>query len=314
MSASGLVRALGALGVAATLGLGTMPAFAQPAASGGCSTIDFSLANPTPGARVEAGANIFQGVAMATNAPNGANGVDRVDFFLGSRDEGGIIVGSAVPAMTTGPFGPGSFQATVDFSNVSTGSNDLWAYAHNSISGQQAVISMPIAIGEDASRAFVTQPTPDSLQMMCIGSAAGVNQTGVTSTTQPPATTPAPPTTTTTAPTGTIGVGTTQTMVLEVGNPSPGDTIHVGAYNIIGRAFDKAATTGSGIDRIEVFLDNRDAGGLFLGTGTMMNNNLWSAMIDIPNNQTGLHTLTFYAHSAVSGAELVVEVPVTVAQ
>jgi hypothetical protein len=102
-------------------------------------------------------------------------------------------------------------------------------------------------------------------------------------------------------------------MVLEVGNPSPGDTIHVGAYNIIGRAFDKTATTGSGIDRIDVFLDSRDAGGMFLGAGTMMNNNLWSATIDIPKNQTGLHTLTFYAHSSVSGAELVVSVPVTVA-
>lgn len=311
-SASGLVRAIGALSVAATLGLGTLPAFAQsmPSTSGGCGTIQFQLANPTPGSRVEAGSDIIQGVAMATNAPSGANGIDHVDFFLGSRDEGGVSLGSAVPGMTAGPMGPGSFQATLDFPTNQIGGHDLWAYAHSSVTGQESVISVPIAIGEDSTKAFVTPPAADSQQMMCLGSANGTNQTGVTSTTQPATTTS---TTTTSTTTSTSGVANSQTMTLEVGNPSPGDTIHVGAYNIIGRALDRSATSGSGIDRIDVFLDNRDQGGMFLGTGSVLNNNLWSATISIPNNQTGLHSLTFYAHSAISGAEISTTVPVTVA-
>ena len=314
-SGSGLVRALGALSVAAALGVGALPAFAQsapPASSGGCGTIDFQLANPTPGSRVEAGSDIVQGVAMATNAPGGATGIDHVDFFLGSRDEGGVSLGSAVPGMTAGPFGPGSFQATVDFPTSQIGEHDLWAYAHSSVTGQESVISVPIAIGEDTTKAFATQPAPDSGQMMCLGAANGTNQTSVTSTTAPStSTTATQPATTTTA--STTGMASAQMLTLEVGNPSPGDTIHVGAYNIIGRALDKSAMSGSGIDRVDVFLDNRDQGGMFLGTGSIVNNNLWSATVTIPNNQTGLHNLTFYAHSSVSGAELSVTVPVTVA-
>jgi hypothetical protein len=33
----------------------------------------------------------------------------------------------------------------------------------------------------------------------------------------------------------------------------------------------------------------------------------------LPNNQLGLHTLSFYAHSTVNGQETLVSVPVTVA-
>jgi hypothetical protein len=317
-SASGLVRVFGALSVAATLGLGSMPVFAQstPTNSGSCASIEFQLANPTPGSRVEAGSEIIQGVAMAANAPNGPSGIDRVDFFLGSRDAGGINLGTAVPGMTAGPFGPGSFQATVDFPTNLTGGHDLWAYAHSSVTGQEAVISEPVAVGVDTSKAFVTPPAPDSQQMMCLGSANGTNQT--TTTPMPPSTTTTsmPSTTTTTTTTTTTaatGAASNQSITLEVGNPSPGDTIHVGAYNIIGRALDRSATNGTGIDRVEIFLDNRDQGGMFLGTGSLVANNLWSATINIPSNQTGLHNLMFYAHSSVSGGELAVTVPVTVA-
>lgn len=309
-----MVRVFGALSVAATLGLGTLPAFAQttPSTTGGCSSIDFQLANPGPGTRVEVGNTVVQGVAMATNAPGGANGIDRVDFFLGSRDAGGLNIGSAVPGMTAGPFGPGSFSATVSFPD-NTGSNDLVAYAHSSVTGQQSVISVPIAIGEDTSKAFVTVPT--DVQTMCIGSPAGTASPGITpvSPTTPSTTTTTPATTTTTTTTPTSATTpSSQSVFVEVGNPSPGDTIKAGAYVMVGRAFDRNATSGSGIDRIQIFLDNRDQGGLFLGQAALVNNNMWSATVDLPTNNTGLHTLTIYAHSAVSNSEVAVEVPVTV--
>src|SRR5579871_1682682 len=155
-SASRLVRLLGPLAVAATFGIGTLPAFAQtaPAASStNCASLDFSLANPTPGARVEAGSSIISGVAMDSNAPAGSIGVDRVDFFLGNRDEGGVSLGTAIPVSPTdfvnpAPFGPGSFQATVNYPTTNLGGHDLFAYAHDSVSGTESVISMPIAVGQ----------------------------------------------------------------------------------------------------------------------------------------------------------------------
>ena len=85
------------------------------------------------------------------------------------------------------------------------------------------------------------------------------------------------------------------------------------AYGQIIPAFDKTAQSGSGIDRVQIFLDSRDLGGVFL-TGAMPGtNNMWHAIVSLPTNQTGLHTLYFYAHSAATGQEAVVSIPVTIA-
>jgi hypothetical protein len=99
--------------------------------------------------------------------------------------------------------------------------------------------------------------------------------------------------------------------MLSVGNPMPGDTILIGSYAMSGMAWDKAATSGSGIDRVEIFLDNRDEGGILLGEATLLSNNMWSATVDIPSNQVGLHTFWVYAHSSVTGQTAAVSVPVT---
>jgi len=103
------------------------------------------------------------------------------------------------------------------------------------------------------------------------------------------------------------------TISVSVSNPSPGDTIHAGGYTIEGTAIDKAAQTGSGIDRVDIFLDSRDAGGMILTEATPGSNNMWHALVPLPTNQTGLHTLYFYAHSSVTDQEAVVTIPVTVA-
>jgi hypothetical protein len=299
--------------LSAAIGLGSLPAAAQ-SAPGGCATIDFQLSNPSAGARVEVGSSIVSGTASAANAPTGSTGIDRVDFFLGNRDEGGMSLGSAVPGMTAGPFGPGSFQATLDFPTDLNGGHDLVAYAHSAVNGQQSVISVPIALGEDPSKAFVTPPT--DITKMCIGGPTGSAATAPVSTT----TTTAPSTTTTTTTAATTASSTTtsspsgSSIVLEVGNPSPGDTILSGAYNMVGRAFDKTATSGSGIDRVDVFLDSRDEGGLFLGEASTVNNNVWSVTVTLPNNNLGLHNLTVYAHSSVNGAQQTEVIPITVVQ
>jgi hypothetical protein len=107
--------------------------------------------------------------------------------------------------------------------------------------------------------------------------------------------------------------GTAASIDFQVGNPSPGDTIHVGGINIDGMALDHAAQSGSGIEQVEIFLDNRDQGGMPLTQTSVGANGAWHALVTLPSNQTGLHTLSFYAHSSVSGQESLISVPVTIA-
>jgi hypothetical protein len=303
MSRSALrsLRLLGPLSFAAALGIGTLPAFAQTmpmTGSGECSSIRFELSNPDPGARVEPGGLVLQGVAMDDRASQGP-GIDRIDFFLDSREQGGINIGTAVPGMTTGPFGADSFQTTVQLPQM-IGGHDLFAYAHSSVNGAESVISVPIAVGEDESKAFVTPP-PDTVNEMCmVGSAGAVTSTTTTT-----------PSTTTTTPSTTTTTTTPSNVTFEVGNPSPGDTIHAGGLVIEG-SISNASGQSMGVDRIDIFLDNRDEGGMLIGHGSMGTGDTWSATVELPNNQLGLHTLFFFAHMP-SGQEMVVSVPVTVA-
>jgi len=317
MSRSALLnwRLLGPLTVAAALGVGTLPALAQTApmtGSGECSGMRFELANPDPGAMVEPGGYVLQGVAMDQRATEGP-GIDHIDFFLDSREQGGMNIGTTVPGMTTGPFGPDSFQTTLELPNM-IGGHDLVAYAHSSFNGAESVISVPIAVGEDVSKAFVTPPSGTPTEMCMLGSGGAVTSTTTTpsstatTTTQPSTTT----TTTTTSTTTTAATTGASTISFQVANPSPGDTIHVGGYVIQGTASDSAARQGNGVDRIEIFLDNRDEGGTLIGHGSFASGNMWSASVNLPNNATGVHSLFFSVHSAESGQEMVESVPVII--
>jgi hypothetical protein len=80
-----------------------------------------------------------------------------------------------------------------------------------------------------------------------------------------------------------------------------------------GVAFDRGATGGSGVDRVSVFLDNRDTGGQHLSDATLGQPTPtgFSATIDL-SRLSGQHTLFVYARSSVTGKETVVNVPVNV--
>jgi hypothetical protein len=112
-------------------------------------------------------------------------------------------------------------------------------------------------------------------------------------------------------------------MYLEVSNPSSGDSIHVGAYMMEGMAFDRAADEGAGIDHVEIFLDNRDTGGLLIGTGQMgapspvpddpqLSEAGWSAQVNVPRNMVGPRTMFVYTMSSITGGEVVIGIPVVV--
>jgi len=109
-----------------------------------------------------------------------------------------------------------------------------------------------------------------------------------------------------------------------VANPNPGDTPLPGGYLMQGKAFDPAASLdqGVGVDRVQVFLEDRDRGGLLLADARLGVPNLaaapgsqfasagWQALVSLP---TGVHTLFVYAHSWVSGKESVARVPIRAA-
>jgi hypothetical protein len=71
-------------------------------------------------------------------------------------------------------------------------------------------------------------------------------------------------------------------------------------------------SVSDGIDRIEVYLEpGRDAGGKLLGALTRARSdpNSWSFVL---RASRGWHTVYIHAHSAVSGQEAVVAVPLKV--
>jgi hypothetical protein len=111
------------------------------------------VANPNAGDTLLQGYYVISGLAYVPNASQGS-GVDRVAFFLGDRDTGGVFLGSAVPDQSAELNAtPGSLLATAGFATkVSVpsqirGSSTFFAYARNSITGQETVTSVPVFVG-----------------------------------------------------------------------------------------------------------------------------------------------------------------------
>jgi hypothetical protein len=101
--------------------------------------------------------------------------------------------------------------------------------------------------------------------------------------------------------------------VLSISNPQPGDLLPRGKYVMQGLAFDRAARTGSGVDRVSVFVDNRDTGGQQVGEATLGQPGATGFTVTADLSRAGGgHTLFVYARSAVSGREAIVSFPVVI--
>ena len=98
--------------------------------------------------------------------------------------------------------------------------------------------------------------------------------------------------------------------MLSLGNPNSGDVLQLGDTFVNGIAFDPSAPQGAGVDRVELFLDNRDSGGTVLGIGTPAGDHSFSIKVTLHSNQTGGHTFYAYARSSVTGQETVTSVPI----
>jgi hypothetical protein len=104
-------------------------------------------------------------------------------------------------------------------------------------------------------------------------------------------------------------------LVLSVANPQPGDLLPRGKYVMQGLAFDRAAPSGTGVDRVSVFLEDRDSGGQHIGDASLgqANGTGFTVTADL-SRAAGGHTLYVYARSNVTGREAVVSFPVTIGQ
>jgi hypothetical protein len=101
--------------------------------------------------------------------------------------------------------------------------------------------------------------------------------------------------------------------VFEIANPNAGDLLQVGRFQTSGLAYDPTSTSGSGVDRIQFFLDPRDDGGIFLGEASSdPGARTFSGDFVVPSGvkQKGAHEFIAYARSAATGREAVLSIPV----
>jgi hypothetical protein len=98
---------------------------------------------------------------------------------------------------------------------------------------------------------------------------------------------------------------------LQITSPGAGATISNGQL-LQALASDPVATVGSGIDRVDIFMEpGRDAGGRLLGTATQ--DRVGAAAFSLTLRLArGPHTLDIHAHSSVSGRETVLTLPIKV--
>ena len=145
---SSLVRLGLAIGLTSLLGVGATPALAAPPPE--VPTLD--VGNPNPGDMLIPGVLMMHGIAFDDNAEEGL-GVDRVSVFLGDRELGGRHLGDAIlggrNVVTSDPqFAGGGWRLKTPVFKGSGKEVDLFVYARSTVNGQEAVVVIPIKIGD----------------------------------------------------------------------------------------------------------------------------------------------------------------------
>jgi plastocyanin len=103
----------------------------------------------------------MSGTALDGTARSGT-GISEVQAFLGNRDQGGTFVGAASPVLV--PAGiPGSWSLTATLPANSIGGQEMFVYGRSSVSGQEAMVSIPIVVGEG----LTNPPIPTMAQSFC---------------------------------------------------------------------------------------------------------------------------------------------------
>jgi hypothetical protein len=235
------------------------------------------LANPSAGDVLPVGDYQVIGTAYDPAATSGS-GISHVDLFLGSRDTGGVFLGTAVPGQDAiANVTPGShlaqtgFEVTVSLPQSATGGTDFVAYAYSSLGEQVGMQTLPVHLGAAPTPTPVPEnplaplPVPD--EAMTVPAAQGA-------------------------------------AMFSLANPSTGDVVLKGDYMVSGAA-------GPSIDRVELFLGDREAGGTHLATVAPVDG-LFTAKVSIPDKFMGGTNFCAYAYSSMTGHESEVMVPIYV--
>jgi hypothetical protein len=161
-----LVRIGAALVLAAGLGRAALPAAAGQVAEGPRLVVW----NPNAGDRLRPGALSLQGLAFDPAASVGT-GVDRVSVFLGDRDAGGRHLGDAMlgtfDRLASAPAHAGWTLITPALRAAGEG-RVLFVYARSSLTGREAVVQIPIFIGERTPSRGSGVATPPEIPPGCI--------------------------------------------------------------------------------------------------------------------------------------------------
>jgi len=307
------------------IGAGALTASAAPLAS--CGEPIVSLGNPSPGDMLMPGGYTIDGVAFdPMSAQPQQSGISNVSIFLDNRDEGGIDLGNtttgfvpnftpadeeALPSATN----PGAFHLVVSLPSNVVGGHNIVAYARSALTGQETVVSVPVVLGESPTRAGLD--VANLTESNSNPGAAPSNCSAMTTAPSPAAATVTTPETAAQAPAASAAVSpaptATRALTLQLENPSGGDTIHVGGNVVSGMAFDPASQSGSGIDRVSFVLGDRNQGGIDILDITPTANQ-FTTTVTFPTSHMGAQILFVYAHSALSGAETSVAIPITIVQ
>ncbi len=97
--------------------------------------------------------------------------------------------------------------------------------------------------------------------------------------------------------------------VLQLANPNPGDVLSQGDYIISGTAFDPASSDGAGVDRVDIFLGDRDSGGVLLASATP-SQRVFEVKATLPSTANGGREVVAYAYSSLTGQQTIESVPV----
>jgi hypothetical protein len=264
-----LLVSLGVMSATAVILLGlTGAAIAQQPAPPSAWPV-LQLANPSPGAVISNGDYVISGAAFDPSATQ-MPGVSRVDLFLGDRSQGGIFLGSAVPGQDA--------------------MSGLTAGTPASLESFQLTVTLPSAItGRHDLVAYAYSAETGNVTTESMPIYVGVAPT--------PMATPAP------QPVAEIGhqLAVPQAQTLSLANPNAGDVVGYGDYVVSG-AVDPS------IERVQVFLGDRDFGGMMLGSAVPANGT-FMLTVKIPTTVAGGHDFVVYA-MAGNGQETRVAVPV----
>ena len=104
-------------------------------------------------------------------------------------------------------------------------------------------------------------------------------------------------------------------IVLDLGNPSPGEALAPSTWVFTGRAYarDASAQQGAGIDRVYATLGDRDAGGVYLADARVDHDGNFSMNADL-SSQGGRKMLYVYAHSSVTDTWAQLATPIIITQ